>query len=89
MANLFKRGNRWLTANQLRELNNPKVDEVIEESVEETEEVVEDIVEEVKEVVEIDEDDIELLRTRYKEKTGSDVPVNMKNNVEWIKSKLI
>ena len=85
-VNKFKRGNRWVTVEELRKLNNPAP--VVEEEV-----VVEEVVEDEEVVVdeeELIEEDLDLdgARAAYEEQEGKEVPVNKKNDLEWIKSKL-
>lgn len=74
---MFKRNGRMVAAKDILKMKEgTTVEEVVVASVEE------------KAVVAKDTTEINALRVEYKAKFEKDVPVNKKNNAEWIQSKL-
>ena len=74
---MFKRNGRMVAAKDILKMKEgTTVEEVVVASVEE------------KAVVAKDTTEINSLRVEYKAKFEKDVPVNKKNNAEWIQSKL-
>jgi len=81
MSQKFLRNGIWLTSEQMVDYNKKQnVQTKVKNGDKVTKKEVKDVTTPI--------DTIEQLRVDYKKKIGNDVPSNMKNNEEWIKSKL-